>query len=420
MPATHPQYKETTRKVNDLWALALYIVFMTFVTTYVVLTSKAKSYSDLASHFDMKVLIFTFVCGFLSFGIHLAALLYFPAPAMHVSCILLPVISVALAIYVGHVYGIIVSFVFSILALVMYLLYLRKHIKYAAQVARSATQVICTNIFSVICVLVLFLTGWAAMFYVYIVVTMGLNNQEKIISLICECLAVSWTFFVVFYSLRVFIASIVVIHFLFRTVSSSQRAADAIKNWLYALGSICFGALLIALITVLRMLVDRERRRSGAVGGFFYAILLLLIDILQDIVNFSNEWAYCHIALTGKGYVESTKESWRILSQPGNRAITNSIAITTLLNFISIIFALIYSFGLWLIIKDTNAPLKEVMIPALIFLVASYLFFSCGVSAIFDSGVKSLLFTYSMFPGEVREQDAKLADAIEDQKKMQY
>lgn len=418
MPATHPQYKETTRRVNDLWALALYIVFMASVITYVVLTSKTKSYFDLVSHLDMKLLIFTFVCGFSSFGIHLAALLYFPAPAMHVSCILLPVISVVLAICVGHIYGIIVSVVFSVFTLVMYFLYLRKHIKYAAQVARSATQIICTNIFSVICVLALFLTGWTAMFYVYVALDMGLDKQERIISLICEFLAVSWTFFVVFYSLRVFIASIVAIHFLFRTVSSTQRAADAIKNWLYALGSVCFGALLIALITVLRMLVDRERRRSGAVGGFFYAILLLLIDILQDIVNFSNEWAYCHIALTGKGYVESTKESWRILSQPSNHAITNSVAITALLNFIGIIFAPIYCFGLWLFIKDQNTPLKEVMIPALIFLVASYLFFSQGVSAIFDSGVKSLLFTYSMFPGEVREQDARLADAIEEQRKV--
>ncbi|ELQ75841.1 Choline Transporter-like (CTL) Family [Trachipleistophora hominis] len=300
MRTTHSHYKETKRKVNDLWALALYVVFMAGVLTYTAFMSKTKSYLDLASHFDMKVLIFTFVCGFLSFGVHLAALLYFPGPAMHLSCIVIPILSIILAVLSGNIIGIVVSVIFSALMLVTYLFYLRKHIKYAAQIAKSAAQLVCTSIFSTLCVLILFLAGWSGMIYFFVTVSTGLSKQDRIIGLAIEALAFVWTLFVLCYSLRVFIASIFVVHYLMRSISPTQRAVEAFKNWLYALGSICFGALIIALITVLRMLVDRERDRSGSVGSFFYSILLVLLDILQDLVNFSNEWAYCYVALTEK------------------------------------------------------------------------------------------------------------------------
>lgn len=412
---TTPHYKLTTRKFNDAWAVVLYVVFTAAVLCFLFFQSAQQNYLELLKHFDMKILVFTFVYTFASFFLQLACLLFFPGPAMHAACIGMPFVSMAMALYSGQGYAVFMAVVFGILALVLYVFVLRKHIRYAAAIVASAANVIVKNIFAVTTTLVLSTTAFLCLLYFFCANSLGYasDNGRLSLLLVTGFFVLAWTFYVVYYFLRVFISSVVIVYFVY--AQGVSRAAEALRNSLYAVGSICFGALIIAIVTVLRALVDRERDRSRGASGIFYVVALFLIDILHDLIAYSNEWAFCYVALTGRPYVAATKESWKIIVRPDNRCITNSTILSMLLGLFTFTLTVGYAFGVYVLVDARLS--SELKMVSSIFLVLTYAFFANGISAIFDAGVKGLLFGYTTFPAEIRAKDEAVADAIEEQRK---
>lgn len=71
------------------------------------------------------------------------------------------------------------------------------------------------------------------------------------------------------------------------TVKSLKRATT------WSFGSICFGSLLIAVIQILRQVVNQARRnsdnRSSGAALFLLCILACLLAIFQDLVEYFNK-----------------------------------------------------------------------------------------------------------------------------------
>ncbi|QLL30705.1 hypothetical protein HG536_0A05200 [Torulaspora globosa] len=96
----------------------------------------------------------------------------------------------------------------------------------------------------------------------------------------------------------------------------------------YCFGSICFGSLLVSIIETLRQLITLARQSVAASGGGFMAqIGLIFIDwivgFLRWLASYFNHYAYCFVALYGRPYLKSAKETWYMLREKGMDALIN-------------------------------------------------------------------------------------------------
>lgn len=106
--------------------------------------------------------------------------------------------------------------------------------------------------------------------------------------------------------------------------------ASAKRALTHSFGSICFGSLLVAIVQFLRQLCSVARQQSmndgGAAGMIGYAIFCILgclLSILEWALEFLNRYAFCHIALYGKPYLEAAKDTWKMIKDRGIDALIN-------------------------------------------------------------------------------------------------
>ncbi len=114
------------------------------------------------------------------------------------------------------------------------------------------------------------------------------------------------------------------------TLDSGRRAVT------YSFGSICIGSLIVAILQFLRVLLsifNDKRRLSGAIAD-------CLLKVLEELVKEFNHYVYTTIAIYGKPYMESAKDTKAMMADRGMDAVTGrnyvgayvfimSLAITT-------------------------------------------------------------------------------------------
>ena len=83
----------------------------------------------------------------------------------------------------------------------------------------------------------------------------------------------------------------------------------------YSFGSISLGSLIVAIINFLRQLCSAAQRSAAQDGNIFGTILFCclgcLIGLLDWAVTFLNRYAFSHIALYGKPYIQAAKDTWK-------------------------------------------------------------------------------------------------------------
>jgi hypothetical protein len=86
----------------------------------------------------------------------------------------------------------------------------------------------------------------------------------------------------------------------------------------YSFGSISLGSLLVAIIQFLRQACSVARSSEANSGNMAaacaFCILQCILGILEWAVEFINRYAFSYIALYGKSYIQSAKDTWVILS----------------------------------------------------------------------------------------------------------
>jgi hypothetical protein len=94
------------------------------------------------------------------------------------------------------------------------------------------------------------------------------------------------------------------------TASSHVTVVQAlIRSLTTSFGSICFGSLLNAIITALRAMANRARNqahnrdRGGA--ELLFCIISCILSLLEDIIEYFNQWNYTFIGIYGTSYLES-------------------------------------------------------------------------------------------------------------------
>ncbi|QIX00902.1 hypothetical protein AMS68_006419 [Peltaster fructicola] len=104
----------------------------------------------------------------------------------------------------------------------------------------------------------------------------------------------------------------------------------------YSFGSISFGSLLVAIINCLRQLCSIAQQSEAADGNIAgqigFCILGCFIGLLDWAVQFINRYAFSYMALYGKSYIQSAKDTWTMIKSRGIDALINECLIGPVLS----------------------------------------------------------------------------------------
>ncbi|CUM63357.1 uncharacterized protein PRCAT00000930001 [Priceomyces carsonii] len=126
----------------------------------------------------------------------------------------------------------------------------------------------------------------------------------------------------------------------------------------YCFGSICFGSLIVSLIQLLRALISSLKSNAFSSGdycaGCGFLILDFIISLIDWMVRYFNHYAYCYVALYGKSYVKSARDTFDLLRFKGMDALINDCFIGTSLNLYSLFVGYVTALLAWFYLKFTK------------------------------------------------------------------
>lgn len=402
-------YKQK-RKVHDIWAVILFIIATAACNTIYFMMKPEKPFF----HVPPRDLIIASVFYVLSaMSLVSLLLLLIPAFMMHAAFFIFPVLSIGLAVYLKETYSIVTSIIVSIISLVLYFFVYRKNIKYSAQVVKSATSLLLRNSLAFFPVILICVASFLTQIFIA-AKYLDTQYEKNYFLYMMFILQMYWVFFTFIYIVRVFVSSVIALEIL--TVQEEVSIYfESFKNTLYSLGSVCFGALIIALVSTLRHLHNESHRRSESSRGgeILYLIVSIILAFLQEIVAVINDFTFCYLAIYGKPYIQSIKGAFEIAKTSSNSLLINSLCVIEVLNLFSLVISLGYV-GLIYLMKN-GLKTNEQWISAICAMFVVLSIISVFLNS-FDSAVKAFLFTYDKEPISVKNKFPKTYEALEIQK----
>lgn len=440
-------FNTKNRKFHDAWALIFFILFTITGIGALLMYSKTEDYFLVIRGIPLSVLILASFSVFFQFIILLAALLYLPGPLMHCSFFVLPAIGLIMSIVFYNPIGLFMSILGAVVSLVAYFFYFKDQIQYAKVICQKVSEKINQSLF----LLFSYTFGTTLLFstfiYFLIQTTIGLPVQqmEKNIIYFLFCLFYFWVIFNTLYAVRVLFSSIIFcrtiagssVHVESRNIEGSNVRSNQLSNseinqisfnnLMFSLGSVCFGGLLIAIVSALESLHDRNSRsdRNGGGPGILNVIIACFLAILREILDYSNQWVFVWIALTGDSYIKGTKNAWHTLFEC--YGIVDNHLVERVVGMISFFFTLAFVVVLGALVKDDvlkfyqagpggdNQKFIEFVL-GLVFIITVYIYNITIVYSMFETGVKAVTFSYTLFPDIIRKNDIDLANALDRKK----
>lgn len=103
---------------------------------------------------------------------------------------------------------------------------------------------------------------------------------------------------------------------------SSAVFGSVFRSLTFAFGSICFGSLFQAIVSIFRYLLEnarnqRDRADDSFCGSICLCILQCLASLLEDFLNYFNQWAYVFVGIYGFSYMESGRRVLELFQARG-------------------------------------------------------------------------------------------------------
>jgi hypothetical protein len=123
------------------------------------------------------------------------------------------------------------------------------------------------------------------------------------------------------------------------------------RSSVYSFGSICLGSLLVGIMRVLQLIVrcGRQQRRqsrpgdpsSSGGGDLFFCLLQCLVDNLEYLLEYINQWSFVYVGLYGYDYWTAGKQVTTLFQQRGWSVIVNDQLVNRSLAMMSTLIAFI-------------------------------------------------------------------------------
>ena len=121
----------------------------------------------------------------------------------------------------------------------------------------------------------------------------------------------------------------------------------------YSFGSICLGSLLVGLLQVIRFVVkcgrqqqeQHQRQDNGArgpqAGDLCCCLLQFVVDNLEHLMRYFNQWAFVYVGLYGYNYVAAGKQVTILFQDRGWSNIVNDHLVGRSLGMMSVLISLV-------------------------------------------------------------------------------
>nr|AHW68369.1 hypothetical protein NP_c61 [Nosema pernyi] len=401
------------RTFKDGWAFILYLMYtigcsgclvMFGMETDASLTNvnykllAVLSISTLAV-IILSFLLFAFLCEF----------------TIKFSAILFPVIQIAMLCFFPTNVVVIVLGVLSILSWASFVYLYWSQIPIIAKVLTYTTRICLSHLFT--CVFGIVICNAIQIFQVFLafLVLPKLDDKNSIFMLAAVFLNLFWTLANFSCFFKVYISSVVAFHFV---NSGSGVFGDTMYNTLCALGSISFAGLVIASVQTVRLLVDRARREDREEQNLFtkimLCILVIFLTLLQDIIEFANEFSMPYIAIHGCGYKESVRESFKLITRINTIALSGVTLLNIALSQFSILMMTI-TFGLSYYTIGANLKFDfqdKLFLNSLINTIIGVLVVYFTTMSTFISSYLGLIYLNAERPNLVSEVDPRISDTL--------
>lgn len=131
----------------------------------------------------------------------------------------------------------------------------------------------------------------------------------------------------------------------------------------YSFGSISLGSLIIALINMIRQALSVLRSQASQdgsiLGSILFCILGCIVNFIAWAVQFINKYAFCHIALYGKGYFDAAKDTWTMIKDRGIDALVNDCLVGPVLSMGALFVAYLCTLFSYLYLEYTKPAYNE-------------------------------------------------------------
>jgi len=123
------------------------------------------------------------------------------------------------------------------------------------------------------------------------------------------------------------------------------------RSTVYSFGSICFGSLLVGILRVLQTIIKcgrqrrQEQRDSGEVsrsgsGDLFCCLLECLVDHLERLMEYFNQWSFVYVGLYGYSYIDAGKQVAALFNARGWSVIINDYLVSRSLAMMTLLIGL--------------------------------------------------------------------------------
>lgn len=111
----------------------------------------------------------------------------------------------------------------------------------------------------------------------------------------------------------------------------------------YSFGSVSFGSLMVAIVNLIRYLLDIARQAANQdignpiariVATCILCFAQCIMGFVEWLVSYFNHYAYTFVALYGKAYLPAAKDTWNVVKARGIDALINDCLIDHLLTFV--------------------------------------------------------------------------------------
>jgi hypothetical protein len=165
-------------------------------------------------------------------------------------------------------------------------------------------------------------------------------------------------------------------------------------------GTICFGSLLEAIIKALRSCAESKGRKNG-----FACCALCILEILEKLIGYINEWAFVYAALTGQAFIEASRSFIELFRKRGWTMIINDSIIDNCLMIVNIVVGFVSAAvgGLIVYILEWNLS-KQVTNTMIVIAIISFLigiYLSKIITTILNSCIRTVFVCFALHPAEL-------------------
>ncbi|GAA5991163.1 hypothetical protein JCM10908_006567 [Rhodotorula pacifica] len=189
----------------------------------------------------------------------------------------------------------------------------------------------------------------------------------------------------------------------------------------YSFGSIAFGSLIVALLDLLRAVLQviqsYESQEGNIIGMAVACVAQCCIGCIAWAVEYFNRYAYIEIALYGKAYIPAAKDTWRLFKDRGITALINDCLVNNIWSFGSLAVGALCSLIAFGYLKGTDPAFiqdSSGLVAVLVgysFAIGYFISYSLGYGAL-SSGVSTTFVALAEDPEVLAERDPELFELI--------